>query len=173
MLLDIRDVTILYGKVAAVNNISLQVIEGDIVTLLGANGAGKTTTLKAISGLKKLASGEIWFSEHRIDKMPPWQIRKPGASGFGSVGRVARPSTARRFCGLDCPFSLRAATGTGPGPGLFGRALAADSFEEFGGGFIGAAFGPRQLRFRGYQFPAKGSGEDGLSQLVSAPRGSG
>jgi branched-chain amino acid transport system ATP-binding protein len=51
-----------YGKVVAVREISLQVHEGELVTLIGANGAGKTTTLKAISGLLKPAAGRILFA---------------------------------------------------------------------------------------------------------------
>jgi len=48
--------------------------EGEIVTLIGANGAGKTTTLRAITGLAKLSSGEIWFNNQRIDGLPPQKL---------------------------------------------------------------------------------------------------
>jgi len=78
MLLDIRNIEVRYGKVTVVKYISLQVMDGDIVTLLGANGAGKTTVLKTISGLKQPNSGEIWFSNRRIDKMQPWNIVRLG-----------------------------------------------------------------------------------------------
>lgn len=78
MLLDIRDVRVHYGKIEAVKGVSLQVMEGDIVTLLGANGAGKTTLLSTISGLKQPTTGEISFCDQRIDKMQPWKIVKLG-----------------------------------------------------------------------------------------------
>lgn len=78
MLLDVRDIKVHYGKVEAVKGVSLQVEEGDIVTLLGANGAGKTTVLKTISGLKHPTSGEIWFSGQKIDRNQPSRIVKMG-----------------------------------------------------------------------------------------------
>lgn len=93
MLLDVRDITVQYGKVAAVNKISLQVMEGDIVTLLGANGAGKTTVLKAISGLKNPSSGEIWFCNQRIDKMQPWKIVRLGIGHVPEWRRLFRNMT--------------------------------------------------------------------------------
>jgi branched-chain amino acid transport system ATP-binding protein len=93
MLLDVREVTVQYGKVAAVNGVSLQLMEGDIVTLLGANGAGKTTILKAISGLKNPTSGEIWFSNQRIDKMRPWKIVRLGIGHVPESRRLFRNMT--------------------------------------------------------------------------------
>ena len=78
MLLKVSDLKVHYGKVEAVKGVSLQVMEGDIVTLLGANGAGKTTLLSTISGLKQPTTGEIWFCDQRIDKMQPWKIVKLG-----------------------------------------------------------------------------------------------
>jgi len=93
MLLDVRDITVQYGKVAAVNKISLQVMEGDIVTLLGANGAGKTTILKAISGLKNPSYGEIWFCNQRIDKMQPWKIVRLGIGHVPEWRRLFRNMT--------------------------------------------------------------------------------
>ncbi len=93
MLLDVREVTVQYGKVAAVNGVSLQLMEGDIVTLLGANGAGKTTILKAISGLKDPISGEIWFSNQRIDKMHPWKIVRLGIGHVPELRRLFRNMT--------------------------------------------------------------------------------
>ncbi len=60
-LLELHDVHVHYGKVHALKGVSLQVDEGEIVTLIGGNGAGKTTTLKTISGLRPLTSGAVRF----------------------------------------------------------------------------------------------------------------
>ncbi len=70
MLLEIEDIHVHYGKIAALKGISVSVDEGEIVTLIGANGAGKTTTLKTISGLRGLTSGAIRFDGADISKMP-------------------------------------------------------------------------------------------------------
>ena len=78
MLLEVKDITVHYFKVPAVRNISLNVGEGRIVTLIGSNGAGKTTTLRAISGLKHPSAGEIHFDGQQIDKLPPYKINALG-----------------------------------------------------------------------------------------------
>jgi branched-chain amino acid transport system ATP-binding protein len=78
MLLKAKNLQIHYAKVEALKDVSLELNEGMIVALIGANGAGKSTTLKAISGLVKLSSGEIWFKDKRIDKMAPHKIAKLG-----------------------------------------------------------------------------------------------
>jgi branched-chain amino acid transport system ATP-binding protein len=70
MLLEIRDVHVHYGKIAALKGITVEVEEGEIVTLIGANGAGKTTTLKTISGLRPLSAGQILFNGQDISRMP-------------------------------------------------------------------------------------------------------
>jgi branched-chain amino acid transport system ATP-binding protein len=69
MLLELMDVHVNYGKVAALKGISLEVDQGEIVTLIGANGAGKTTTLKTVSGLRPVAHGTIRFDGVDITKM--------------------------------------------------------------------------------------------------------
>jgi branched-chain amino acid transport system ATP-binding protein len=56
----------------------MEVEEGSIVTLIGANGAGKTTTLRAVSGLKRPTSGEIWYQSQRIDRLASHEIVKRG-----------------------------------------------------------------------------------------------
>jgi branched-chain amino acid transport system ATP-binding protein len=70
MLLELKDIHVHYGKIAAIKGISLQVEDGEIVSLIGANGAGKTTTLKTISGLRPLTSGQVVFNGEDISKMP-------------------------------------------------------------------------------------------------------
>ncbi|MEU4543629.1 ABC transporter ATP-binding protein [Nonomuraea dietziae] len=70
MLLEVKDIHVHYGKIEAIKGISVEVNEGEIVTLIGANGAGKTTTLKTISGLRPLTSGSVIFDGRDISKMP-------------------------------------------------------------------------------------------------------
>ncbi|MDT7801767.1 MAG: branched-chain amino acid transport system ATP-binding protein [Actinomycetota bacterium] len=70
MLLEVEDINVHYGKIAALKGMSIQVDEGEIVSLIGANGAGKTTTLKTISGLRPLTSGRILFNGQDISKTP-------------------------------------------------------------------------------------------------------
>lgn len=80
MLLEIKNMTVKYGKITAINNISLTVKEGELTTFIGANGAGKTTLLNTISGLIKPFSGEINFLGKRIDNQYPEVIVKLGIS---------------------------------------------------------------------------------------------
>ena len=67
-----------YGKVKALHGISLEVQEGQLVTILGSNGAGKTTILKTISGLVEPDLGTIQFCGHRIDGKNPEAIVEMG-----------------------------------------------------------------------------------------------
>jgi branched-chain amino acid transport system ATP-binding protein len=70
MLLEIKDIHVHYSKIAALRGVSVDVEQGEIVTLIGANGAGKSTTLKTISGLRPLSSGSIVFDGKDISRMP-------------------------------------------------------------------------------------------------------
>jgi branched-chain amino acid transport system ATP-binding protein len=69
MLLEIRDLTLLYGRIQALHGITLDVDEGEVVALIGANGAGKSTTMRAISGLRPVASGTIRFAGEDITRL--------------------------------------------------------------------------------------------------------
>jgi branched-chain amino acid transport system ATP-binding protein len=80
VILTAREITVHYEKVEAVRNVSLEVEEGSIVTLIGANGAGKSTVLKTISGLKKPTSGTLFFEQTRINNLLPQDIVKCGIS---------------------------------------------------------------------------------------------
>jgi branched-chain amino acid transport system ATP-binding protein len=79
-MLRLNKIQTFYGKVQILKDISLEVKDGEIVTLIGANGAGKTTTLRAISGLVRPASGGIEFLGQRIDRLSPEIIVKMGVS---------------------------------------------------------------------------------------------
>jgi branched-chain amino acid transport system ATP-binding protein len=69
MLLELNDVSLLYGRIQALHGISLAVDEGEIVALIGANGAGKSTTMRAISGLRPVAGGTITFGGEDITRL--------------------------------------------------------------------------------------------------------
>jgi branched-chain amino acid transport system ATP-binding protein len=66
MLLDIKNITVYYGKSIAIQDVSVGVPEGMIVSIIGANGAGKSTILKALTGLVPVSSGEIMFRDQKI-----------------------------------------------------------------------------------------------------------
>ncbi|MEV1287566.1 ABC transporter ATP-binding protein [Micromonospora sp. NPDC049679] len=69
MLLEIENVSLLYGRIQALHGISLTVNEGEVVALIGANGAGKSTTMRAISGIRPIAGGSIRFEGEDISKL--------------------------------------------------------------------------------------------------------
>lgn len=78
-ILEIKNLNFHYGEIHALKDISLEIKEGEIVTLIGGNGAGKTTTLRSISGLLgNITSGEIRFMGKRIDGRKPHKIAALG-----------------------------------------------------------------------------------------------
>jgi branched-chain amino acid transport system ATP-binding protein len=78
--LDVEDIHTFYGAIEALKGISLQVQEGEIVTLIGSNGAGKTTTLRSINGLNHPRRGRILFAGRDITTTPPHEVVKSGIS---------------------------------------------------------------------------------------------
>jgi branched-chain amino acid transport system ATP-binding protein len=88
MLLEVNDINVYYGAIHALKGVSLEVGEGEIVTLIGANGAGKSTTLKAISGLLKPKTGSINFNGQNITNMPAHKIVGIGISQVPEGRRV-------------------------------------------------------------------------------------
>lgn len=80
MLLETRKLTVNYGKSMAIQNVSLKVAEGAVVSIIGANGAGKSTVLRALSGLVASTSGEIMFKDNRIDGRQTTEIVRLGIS---------------------------------------------------------------------------------------------
>src|SRR5215212_10239441 len=78
--LTVDDIHTYYGNIQALKGISIEVQEGECVTLIGSNGAGKSTTLRSISGLSPPRSGEIRFRGRDIARMPPQDIVQLGIS---------------------------------------------------------------------------------------------
>ena len=87
-LLELRDVHVSYGSVRALQEVSMAVEEGEIVTLLGANGAGKTTTLRSVSGLLRTSPGSIRFQDREIVGVAPHQIVALGISHVPEGRRI-------------------------------------------------------------------------------------
>jgi branched-chain amino acid transport system ATP-binding protein len=77
-LLRLEGVAVRYGAVRALQDLTLEVRRGEIVTLLGANGAGKTTAARAISGMVPLAAGSVWYRGERVDGRRPDQLAGRG-----------------------------------------------------------------------------------------------
>ena len=82
------DLSVRYDQVRAITDVSVELDEGDIVALIGANGAGKTTTLRAITGLTRLAAGEIVLAGRRIDGLRPDEIVALGVAMVPEGRRV-------------------------------------------------------------------------------------
>jgi branched-chain amino acid transport system ATP-binding protein len=79
-LLEVKDVHTFYGNIEALKGISLEVEEGECVTLIGSNGAGKSTTLRSVSGLTPPRQGSIRFKGREITETPPQEIVSMGVS---------------------------------------------------------------------------------------------
>jgi branched-chain amino acid transport system ATP-binding protein len=73
-MLEVNDIHVYYGNIAAVHGLSLTVNTGEIVTLLGSNGAGKSTTLRTISGLLRPRQGTVFFEGQRLDGVPAHDV---------------------------------------------------------------------------------------------------
>lgn len=78
MILSVKNISVYYGKAMALENVSLDIAEGSVITVIGANGSGKSTLLRTISGLVRAKSGEIWYQGKRIDTQSPTNIVKAG-----------------------------------------------------------------------------------------------
>lgn len=76
MLLEVDNIQVFYGQIAALKGVSLQMDKGEILAIIGANGAGKTTLINTISGVLHPREGQIRFAGERIDKLPAWKIAR-------------------------------------------------------------------------------------------------
>ena len=78
ILLDVKDVSKIFGGLMAAHRVSFQVPRGKIIAIIGPNGAGKTTLFNVIAGLYPPSSGEVWFKGHKISGMASHQIASAG-----------------------------------------------------------------------------------------------
>ena len=76
MLLEVDNIQVFHGQIAALKGISLQMDKGEILAIIGATGAGKTTLINTISGVLHPREGQIRFAGERIDKLPAWKIAR-------------------------------------------------------------------------------------------------
>ena len=97
-MLEVSDLHVYYGAIHALQGISLQVDDGEIVTLIGANGAGKSTTLRALSGLVRARAGKVVFRGEDITRKPAHEIVKRGL--------VQAPEGRRIFANLTVAENL-------------------------------------------------------------------
>ena len=87
-MLKVDNINVYYGAIHAIKNVSFQVNEGEIVTLIGANGAGKSTILKTISGLLHTKTGSVSFQDHNLKSAPPHKIVEMGIAHVPEGRRV-------------------------------------------------------------------------------------
>jgi branched-chain amino acid transport system ATP-binding protein len=91
VILSVRDLTVTYGNIRAVEGISFDVLEGEIITLIGANGAGKSSTLRAISGMVPFG-GQVLYRQKELRNVPPHRIVAMGIAqvpeGRGIFGNL-------------------------------------------------------------------------------------
>jgi len=91
-----------YGKVAAVRNLSLEVKQGELVSLIGANGAGKTTTLKAISGVLTASAGRIVFEGEDVTRASARRVLELGIAHCPEGRRMFPYMTVRENLEMGC-----------------------------------------------------------------------
>ena len=122
-LLAVQNLNVYYGPIHAVKDVSFEVIEGEIVTLIGANGAGKSTTLQTISGLMRSRGGSISFDGRPIQAVPPHKIVEMG------IAQV--PEGRRIFTQMSVEENLEMGAFTVPAAGLEeGKARVFDQFPR-------------------------------------------
>ena len=92
-LLEVKDLSVYYGVIQALKNVSFEVNEGEIVTLIGANGAGKTTTMQSVIGLIPAQNGTVMYDGHDISKMPCHKIVHLGMSQVPEGRRIFQELT--------------------------------------------------------------------------------
>ena len=94
-MLTVSDLNVEYGGIRALHGVSLEVRQGEIVTLIGSNGAGKSSTLRAISGLVKPSGGKIRLGDLDLTKMDPHQIVRAGVGHAPEGRRIFSALTVR------------------------------------------------------------------------------
>ncbi|MDP3692424.1 ABC transporter ATP-binding protein [Bradyrhizobium sp.] len=103
-MLDVENLTVSYGAISAVRNVSITVRAGEVVTLIGANGAGKTSIVKALSGIVPKASGTTKFRDADISTLPAHEITRRGLIHVPEGRKLVPSMTVEEnlLCGAYC-----------------------------------------------------------------------
>ena len=109
-MLKVNDINVYYGSIHAIKDVSFEVNQGEVVTLIGANGAGKSTTLQTVSGLLRSKTGSVEFLGESLNNVPPHKIV---AKGLAHV-----PEGRRVFLQMTVQENLEMGTYTKPGSGV-------------------------------------------------------
>src|SRR5438046_3401773 len=105
-LLEVDAVDTYYGRVHALQGVSLSIEEGEIVTLIGSNGAGKTTTLRTVSGLTPASRGQVRLRGKDITRLPPDEIVGPGIGHVPERRRIFHRMSMRDNLRLTASLSI-------------------------------------------------------------------
>lgn len=105
-MLQVKDLNVFYGGIHALRDVSLEVCEGEIVSLIGANGAGKTTTLHAISSLLKAKSGSISFLNKELTELEANKIVRLGLAQVPEGRRIFKSLTVKENLQMGA-FSIK------------------------------------------------------------------
>ena len=95
VILKVDDINVYYGSIHAIKDVSFEVNEGEIVTLIGANGAGKSTTLNTIAGLLKSKTGTVTFNGENISALPAYKLVSKGMALCPEGRRIFQKMTVR------------------------------------------------------------------------------
>lgn len=106
-MLRLKNINTYYGQVHAIKNVSLHLMEGEIVTLIGANGAGKTTLLNSLSGIVPPKSGQILFKDKEISPLAPHGIVRLGVSQVPEGRQVFKPLSVEDNLNLGAYLNYR------------------------------------------------------------------
>jgi branched-chain amino acid transport system ATP-binding protein len=87
-MLEVRQIDVYYGEVPALQKVTLQVLNGESVAVIGANGAGKSTVLKTVSGLLRPRRGSLRFDDRELSTLPPYEIAALGIAHVPEGRRV-------------------------------------------------------------------------------------
>lgn len=101
-MLKVDRISVFYGQIQALWDVSIEVELGEIVAIIGANGAGKTSLIKTVMGINKPASGSIWFNDMNITKEPTHSIVKNGVTCIPEGRRVFPKLTVRENLEMGC-----------------------------------------------------------------------
>ena len=97
-MLNVEHINVYYGQIHAIKDVSFEVNEGEIVSLIGSNGAGKSTALKTVSGLLRSHTGSITFLGQDISKVEAYRLVAQGLAHVPEGRRIFLQMTVERIC---------------------------------------------------------------------------